>query len=41
MNVILSAFSGTNFFFSKLTDHGEKKHKRHNLALEKSRTEIE
>ena len=29
------AFSGTNFFFSKLTDHGEKERKRHDLALEK------
>ena len=27
-------FSGTNFFFVKLTDHGEKKRKRHDLALE-------
>ena len=30
-----TAFSGTYFFFSKLTDHGEKERKRHNLALEK------
>ena len=29
------AFSSTNFFFSKLTDHGEKERKRHDLALEK------
>ena len=29
------AFSGTNFFISKLTDHGEKEHKRHDLAIEK------
>ena len=29
------AFSGTDFFFSKLTDHGEKERKRHDLALEK------
>ena len=29
------AVSGTNFFFSKLIDHGEKEGKRHNLALEK------
>ena len=29
------AFSGTNFLFSKFTDHGEKEHKRHDLALEK------
>ena len=28
-------FSGTNFFFSKLTDCGEKEHKRHDLSLEK------
>ena len=28
------AFSGTNFVFSKLTDHGEKKRKKHDLALE-------
>ena len=27
-------FSGTNFLFSKLTDHGEKELKRHDLALE-------
>ena len=29
------AFSSTNFLFSRLTDHGEKERKRHNLALEK------
>ena len=29
------AFSGTNFLFSRLTDHGEKERKRHDLALEK------
>ena len=29
------AFNGTNFFFSKLTDYGEKERKRHDLALEK------
>ena len=29
------AFSNTNFVFSRLTDHGEEKHKRHDLALEK------
>ena len=29
------AFSGTNFVFSSLTDHGEEKRKRHHLALEK------
>ena len=29
------AFSGTNFLFSGLTDHVEKKCKRHDLALEK------
>ena len=28
------AFSGTNFVFSRLTDHGEEKRKRHDLALE-------
>ena len=29
------AFSGTSFVFSRLTDHGTKEHKRHDLALEK------
>ena len=29
------AFIGTNFFFSKLMDHGEKERKRHDLAVEK------
>ena len=29
------AFSGTNFVFSQLTDHGEEEQKRHDLALEK------
>ena len=29
------AFSGTNFVFSSLTDHGEEERKRHNLAPEK------
>ena len=29
------AFSRPNFFFSKLTDHGEKERKRHDLAFEK------
>ena len=29
------AFSGTNFAFSRLTDHGEEEHKRHDLALER------
>ena len=28
-------FSGTNFVFSRLTDHGEEEQKRHDLALEK------
>ena len=28
------AFSNTNFLFSRLTDHGEKEHKRHELPLE-------
>ena len=27
------ALSGTNFFFSKFADHGEKERKRHNLKL--------
>ena len=29
------AFSGTNFIFSRLTDHGAEECKRHHLALEK------
>ena len=29
------AFSGTNFIFSKLMDHGAEECKRHDLALEK------
>ena len=29
------AFSGTNFVFSRLTDHDAKERKRHDLALEK------
>ena len=29
------AFIGTNFVFSRLTDHGEEERKRHDLALEK------
>ena len=29
------AFSGTNFVFSRLTDHSAEEHKRHDLALEK------
>ena len=29
------AFSGTNFVFSSLTDHGEEERKRHDLAPEK------
>ena len=28
------AFSGTNFVFSRLTDHGAEEGKRHNLAEE-------
>ena len=28
-------FSGTNFLFSRFTDHGEKERKIHHLALEK------
>ena len=30
-----TVFSGTKFFFSRLTDCGEKEHKRHDLSLEK------
>lgn len=30
----VEAFSGMNCFFSKLMDHGEKEHKRPNLAPE-------
>ena len=29
------AFSGTNFLFSRFTDHDKKERKRHDLALEK------
>ena len=29
------AFRGTSFVFSRLTDHGTKEHKRHDLTLEK------
>ena len=29
------AFNGTNFVFSRLTDHGAEVRKRHDLALEK------
>ena len=29
------SFSGTNFVFSRLTDHGAEERKRHDLALEK------
>ena len=29
------AFSGTNFAFSRLTDHSAEERKRHDLALEK------
>ena len=29
------AFSGTNFVSSRLTDHGAKERKRHDLALKK------
>ena len=28
------AFSGTNFVFSRLTDHGEEERKQHDLAME-------
>ena len=31
------AFSGTNLFFRKLMDHGEKERKSHDLTLEKLR----
>ena len=33
------AFSHTNFFFSRLTDHGTEELKRHDLALEKLQRE--
>ena len=33
------AFSDTSFVFSRLTDHGEKECKRHDLALEKLQRE--
>ena len=33
------AFSGTNFIFSILTDHGAEERKRHDLALERARDE--
>ena len=29
------AFSGTNFLFSRVTDHGAEERKRHYLALQK------
>ena len=29
------AFSSTDILLSRLTDHGNKEHKRHDLALEK------
>ena len=29
------AFSGINFVFSRLTDHGAEERKRHDLALER------
>ena len=29
------AFSGSNYLFSKLSDHGEAERKRHDLAMEK------
>ena len=29
------SFSGTNFVFIRLTDHGQEERKRHDLALEK------
>ena len=28
------AFSGSNYLFSKLSDHGEAERKRHDLAME-------
>ena len=33
------AFSGNNFFFSRLTDHGAEERKRHDLAEEKLQRE--
>ena len=39
MNALV--FSSTNFFLSKLMDHSEREHKRHNLTLQKfQRAEI-
>ena len=32
--VSVLAFSGTNFVFSRLTDHGEEERKRHDLVEE-------
>ena len=29
------AFNGTNFLFSRFTDHGEKERKRHDLVIKK------
>ena len=39
-----AAFSGSNYLFSKLLDHGEAERKRHDLAMEdfqKARNEVE
>ena len=33
------AFSGTNFVFSRLTDHGAEERKRHDIALKKLQRE--
>ena len=33
--MIALLFSGTNFVFSRLTNHGEEERKRHDLALKK------
>ena len=35
------AFSGTNFIFSRLTDHGAEERKRHDLALKKVKRAME
>ena len=33
--VSATAFSGTNYAFSKLSDHGEAERQRHNRSIEK------
>ena len=35
------AFSGSNFVFSRLTDHGEEECKSHNLTIEKLQRAID